>query len=367
MWKNCFPLLIQKCFAISLILIGTKVITSDLSSRETTDKIIVSHTETRCMNGDYRYGTWKPNNITKKEFICCMDNNPKRPKECDSAGYPSMHHACECDYAFDDPTTVIRPPEKYIWEANRYELTPWSNINICELIGSRKVLLLGDSTMNILYGTLKSMIYAKDPSTKNECLSNRISMNEHHQMQTLRGGAELDISIAHILNSTLPDLILFSKAAHVAIDPDYYPENYSKRQEKCLETWKKDINNIILEIKDYQKWHPEKHIQMVYVTATAGISDCKDYTDHPPLLHRLPAHDWNWEAIYWMNDYAVQNFPSHGIPVIDLSPLDLRPDIKLGANYKHGSNQYDCLHSCIPGPINIFPQFLGHMLTTGEI
>eukprot|EP01038_Epipyxis_sp_PR26KG_P015471 gene15471-20874_t len=296
-----------------------------------------------------------------------MDNSPKRPSICDGIGNPSMGAACECDYAFDDPATAIRPSEKYIWEPNRCELTPWSKINICELIGSRRVLLLGDSTMNILHSTLKSMIYAKDPTTKNECLSIKIGMNEHHQMQTLRGGAELDRSIAHILNSSLPDLILFSKAAHTHVDPDYHPDDYTKRQEKCFETWKKDVNNIILEIKDYQKWHPEKHIQMVYVTATAGISGCKHMTDQPPLQHRIPATDWNWESMYWMNDYAVQHFPSHGIPVIDLSPLDLRPDTKVGANYKHGSNEYDCLHSCIPGPLNIFPQFFGHMLTTGEI
>ena len=136
-----------------------------------------------------------------------------------------------------------------------------------------------------------------------------------------------------------------------------------KRQEKFFETWKKEINDIILEINDYKRWHPEKKIQMVYVTATAGISHCQRFANKPPLPHRIYSYHFNWEAMYWMNDYAVDHFPSHGIPVIDLSPLDLRPDSKVGAY----ANNADCLHSCIPGPLNVFPQFFGHMLTIGEI
>ena len=74
------------------------------------------------------------------------------------------------------------------------------------------------------------------------------------------------------------------------------------------------------------------------------------------------------ESYFKINDYAANNFPLMGIKLLDIAPmLDLRPDGKDIAHTILKPGIYDCLHFCLPGPVDIFSRIIGHKLFMGEL
>lgn len=73
--------------------------------------------------------------------------------------------------------------------------------------------------------------------------------------------------------------------------------------------------------------------------------------------------------MYRRDSYGWYNFPHFdtysaniskhlGVKLIDLSPLYLRID---------GHPGHDCLHYCMPGPLDLFGTLVYQMLDTGEL
>ena len=76
-----------------------------------------------------------------------------------------------------------------------------------------------------------------------------------------------------------------------------------------------------------------------------------------PIPKKFDRYHWNLEVDF---DELSRNVSlEYGFEVLDMSPLYLRPDSHPGGT--------DCLHFCIPGPLNLFSILLLQMLYNKEI
>jgi hypothetical protein len=114
----------------------------------------------------------------------------------------------------------------------------------------------------------------------------------------------------------------------------------------------------------------------VWMTQGYGHLGCMDF-DKPDEVFR-PIDPSRYEE----DKYLYHLFPqfdelsrnmsrSWGLPVIDISVLALRPDGHKGDRMasigKEEHAKIDCLHWCMPGPMDIFPRILLNKLQNNEI
>jgi len=70
---------------------------------------------------------------------------------------------------------------------------------------------------------------------------------------------------------------------------------------------------------------------------------------------------YNWDYFPDYDKFSLAYSEILDIAFIDMSPLYFRPD-------SHPPKHIDdCLHYCIPGPLDIFPQLLLNMLYNKEL
>ena len=73
---------------------------------------------------------------------------------------------------------------------------------------------------------------------------------------------------------------------------------------------------------------------------------------------------FNWGNFSSYDDSAKAYLPQHSIPVLDLSPLYYRPEAHTQV-FEHGFRALDCLHFCMPGPLDLFGVLVQRMLEEG--
>lgn len=81
-----------------------------------------------------------------------------------------------------------------------------------------------------------------------------------------------------------------------------------------------------------------------------------------PIPSAFDVYNWNQEVVF--DDFSRNHSKLLGYNVIDMSPLYLRPDAHPG---KLSNGLQDCLHYCLPGPLNLFAVALMQMLYNKEI
>ena len=64
--------------------------------------------------------------------------------------------------------------------------------------------------------------------------------------------------------------------------------------------------------------------------------------------------------------YIRENSLRYDFKILDMAPLYMRGDAHVGFA-KAFRGDPDCLHYCIPGPVDLFPVLLQQMLYMGEI
>lgn len=81
--------------------------------------------------------------------------------------YPRvMGNGCSCYNSYmaeGKPKGYVAKNEQYRWQPRTCQLKAWSGIEFCKLLGSRTILLIGDSTMQQTAVTLMSMLISEDP------------------------------------------------------------------------------------------------------------------------------------------------------------------------------------------------------------
>ena len=301
-------------------------------------------------------GQWVYRNGSSKSFRCCGgDGNdwqdPSLVNFCHAnSTLMTSGRGCFCDELQFHRHTVSER-EKFVWETTNCTTMKWNATYFCELLGPRTLLLIGDSTMKQTASTLRTMIQHDEPP--GDCgmqilLRDSDFLVDWGLLEPRPTTVERAAMFKKHLHEIRPDIAILSTGAHYLSVDTYHS------------MWRilaKGIEDIRRKYK-----HPPK---FVWKTQNPGHHACRT-GDHETPLQSIdqykPIDDknkWNLHRNY--DEIARNKSAELGIQVIDMSPLYLRPDGHPGY-LAYDIRGGDCLHYCLPGPLNIFSILVMHML-----
>jgi hypothetical protein len=323
-----------------------------------------------CKGGNHAVGKWVFNDKltnTDKSFYCCgYDDNDyqsnvtlcglhnardrqtvvfgTRPQEFSHFEYfvgqenhlmQSGGNACVCDKAGDKGRWEMHMREKYEWTPSFCFLQAWNAKTFCELLGDRNILIRGDSTAGQSAITLINMLVAKG-----EKCQKQITFSWANMLGLSTGPRNHELlDMVHHANASI---VIFSAGAHF----------------HSLDQYKQGWEPMVAKIADVQTQLP--HVKFAFKTINPGHVNCHEHfnpTEHyqPPAATTSDEFHWNLHPAF--DNYAKEVVRTRlRIPVIDMTPLYTRPDAHA-----------DCLHLCLPGPLNLFSTLVLNMLSTGEL
>ena len=242
-------------------------------------------------------------------------------------------HGCQCDLDSKDRLSVS-PRESYEWVPEFCDLLPFSGPQFCSLLGNRTILLCGDSTMDQSSTTLMSMIQATGGGCAHQLYQGRSDLlfTETKYTSTLKA----------YLEKRPFDIVIFTAGAHLQDEGDMW---------SVLENVKNQMSQLKVR-------YP--HIKWVWKTQNPGHVRCKDFLTPIKNFSVDPVHiEYNYHMFPKFDEITHQFISletSLQWKVIDMSMLYLRPDAHA-----------DCMHLCLPGPLDVFSNILLTMLYTGEV
>ena len=84
-------------------------------------------------------------------------NNPTNPEHIIRNALLN-NRGCQCDA--EQGWLSVNRREKYMWTPDDCDLVPWDAASFCAKLGSRSLLMIGDSTMQQAAATVLSMVIA---------------------------------------------------------------------------------------------------------------------------------------------------------------------------------------------------------------
>lgn len=363
-----------------------------------------AHQLNLCTGLGYNNGSWihKKSESSSENFECCesIDSNTEHKSKipsqsmCQNIDNESVSwsiplgndKACHCrnqHYFIDnqESTTLFRPTSiDYIWIPTNCSLLIWNEKRFCEELGSRKILLVGDSTMRQTHTTLQSMIFYSDKflntTRKLECMRQIIFAWSDYLVNVTKGerGATL---IQHAINHNFDfEFLIFSYGYHAhevesvedkkkAIDDESYSNFFTVKLREMIEN-----------IRQSRKKIHDMPVSFIYKTENIAHSSCDRHKipDNSLLnkekLERLSntglGKKYHWSDEFRIEDRLIKFSRENEVSIIRQTPLFARVDGHIPLwfhNSQTGQNQWDCMHYCIPGPLNIFGRLLLHFLT----
>ena len=311
-----------------------------------------------CNYDEMNIGQWiyrNDSNLTKSFRCCGGDGNDWQDPSL--AGYCFANEtliasgrACYCDELLKTRHSVSER-EKYFWKTDNCTTLDWNATYFCELLGQRKILILGDSTCRQTASTLRSMIQNDNP--KGKCgmqILNRdsdylVPINDINPKPLVheRSG----VFYEHI-HQVQPDIVVLATGAHYL----------------NIDSYKSMLYNLAKKIEAIRR-HYKNPPKFIWKTQNPGHHACKTGPNEKPYknISEIVVYDdknkWNYHRIY--DQLAINMSNSIDMKVIDMSPLYLRVDGHVGYlawDLRGG----DCLHYCMPGPLNIFSVLMMHLL-----
>ena len=219
--------------------------------------------------------------------------------------------------------------DRYMWESKGVHQSEWNATTTCRLLGKRRVLMIGDSTMQQAAATLMNAVFPAKCQTHmafslGDTLFGKVSVGK-----SARGRSWIDV-----VADVKPEIVVIGAGAHIRGRLNY----------TLL------IDAVLSEIKALSEWMP--NVKVIWRTIhPAGCTAEPELTVSPLQA----ARQWNWDAypqkyVLWDEFYSrdletISKLQHLGIPFIDMRMLYSRSDAhSLG----------DCLHACAPGPLDLF-------------
>mmetsp|Transcript_32422 Transcript_32422/g.30926 ORF Transcript_32422/g.30926 Transcript_32422/m.30926 type:complete len:333 (+) Transcript_32422:178-1176(+) len=308
-----------------------------------------------CRDNEHRNGSWiKDETIKSKNYHCCGHDSHDHRHNIEVCGginlkglynyYGSNDHrmqvggsGCTCDAKYGRSTVSSR--ESYKWTPHSCTMIMFNATHFCSLIGNRTIYLHGDSTMDQAANSLISQIYTQKAGCAQRIFfyrefSNNLYPGLFQRMRTV------NTSIA-----------IFSFGAHAHND------------ESIRDFWKFFNNTIHLpQMKALQN---KNNITYVWRTNHPAHVNCQQAIEPSNItIDTFPQYNdsidpYNWSGFSRWDFQSIENARSMNMKILDMSPLYSRID-------SHPVNG-DCLHYCLPGPIDIFATILYQMLYNNEI
>lgn len=195
-----------------------------------------------CGNNSYSYGKWVKNHGTvddtvKKSFRCCQNEDVGKIQYCGDHEVPEkggMYYkyddliiapdrACLCDIV-DGTVNNISSRESYKWVPDNCHLVNFHGEKFCDLLGERRILLIGDSLMHQMASSLMNFLVTHDAKCINQISYGKTS-HLLYQVSNPKGG--------HVFNKDQnmklyfdenngADICIVNTGAHLKDDGDLY-------------------------------------------------------------------------------------------------------------------------------------------------
>ena len=216
------------------------------------------------------------------------------------------------------------------WVPNNCKVSSFSATRFCKLLGSRRILLIGDSTMHQTASVLMNAIYY---ALRDKGCQPQLQFSLSDTLVDVPGVPERGLHWMKYVVKYKPDIVILSTGPHIH---------------------NRDAFSTIIQLikQDIVKHHAgvsfllSKPFDVVWRTQPA--SGCAARAGE-----RIT--DWSkysWSKVYNYADqderdeYARTQFEN----IVDVSPLRWRGDAHVGVHSK--VYRSDCTHQCIPGPLS---------------
>eukprot|EP00746_Dinoflagellata_sp_MGD_P159694 gnl/MRDRNA2_/MRDRNA2_86747_c0_seq11.p1 gnl/MRDRNA2_/MRDRNA2_86747_c0~~gnl/MRDRNA2_/MRDRNA2_86747_c0_seq11.p1 ORF type:complete len:380 (+),score=91.65 gnl/MRDRNA2_/MRDRNA2_86747_c0_seq11:73-1212(+) len=294
-----------------------------------------------CKGREYVEGSWKLLAHTPpKTFKCCSwDEGPGYWKhdlaKCQGAGRkfhqgPSGAkfisiggHGCMCDAQLDQ----VSKREMHVWQPSNCSLPSFNANKFCKALGNGKIHFFGDSQMQQAAATLMNMVIGGHAEESKHCAPQMT----FHLSDYLIGAPDERGEIAEF-DKYDADIYILGLGAWV-----HNRKKYA------------DTLDIVAEKITKRQNQPNPPTFIWKTVSGAGCGPINKIA----VDHHDPSYTYDLFPTY--DAMAREKLEPLGVKFVDLSPLYLRGDA-------HPVGQRDCLHFCAPGPVDIFPRVLHHVL-----
>ncbi len=206
------------------------------------------------------------------------------------------------------------------------------------------MLFAGDSTMQQTFGTVASMITASG----GRCAKQLSEGRSNHLYFTPKKPDAKGKNLFEYVLSLKPDLCLFTGGA------------WFHDMATLIEVW----DHIKIHWTEMKTYSPKT--KFIWKTQNPPHTNC--YNRTTPIDHYTSTPEnldiYHYNLLPTFDEYNYNMSVELGFKVLDVSPLYLRPDA-------HPSSvpgvAPDCLHFCLPGPLDIVGNILLTMMFNGEI
>ncbi len=348
---------------------------------------------------DVRYGHWiKVNKDQQKKrlFVCCQwnDHDYENVEECQQWNQAvnkgtlrnwhgsnehlsqSGDHACTCDARNNNGNRYsnIVQSEQWEWIPDKdCVVMEWDPIHFCSLLGNRTILLIGDSTMQQTAATLMNMVSSDTVMSKYKNLnkSSDSIIGAQCAPQIFFGNSEflafeqeeMGLYFAKYIESHMngkhpPHFVVLTHGAHTHEVFDFW----------TILSW---LYKKIRTLQQFNPWRIKNIIpKFIWKTQNPGHYNCDDnvslsgpningYNDYINKYNdniNSNEKEYQWKLFPCSDNVSRNMAKIYNTSIIDMSALYQRPDSHPGNNQQ--GRPPDCLHYCLPGPLNIFGQFM---------
>lgn len=298
-------------------------------------------------------------NLTLKELldiqqdISCITSNGTWIELESAEDVAIYNHSCTDLRYIQGACSQVRqlPGAKFFWKPRcaSYEYKKFSKIEMCRMIIDLNILFVGDSLQEEMFITFMSALrnmpgcivqgHGNDGKVQESvpCSNANISSLRHDEAW-MEGGNEANFSMSNVHWSSLIaeqniSILVINRGAH------YKPDSIV-------------LDSLAHTFRTLEARHP--HLLIVYRSTGPAHFDCKNYFDSKPLKsYTLPKVLYNDSSYHWTQfnrqNLKVKTMIANYFPRVIY--LDVYTSTVLRAD-SHCVTESDCLHYCIPGPID---------------
>jgi len=213
----------------------------------------------------------------------------------------------------------------------------WDSRQACHLLNHRRILILGDSTLNQAASVLSGAFH--NGGCGEQVQFSYADTLIGKEMGALNRGEHW---MTLVEKNNFPDIVIIGVSAHIHTEANFTIA----------------VEEIVDNIVSLRQTHPE----VTVVWKTTSPAGC---TEKPSTLHPLDAGDLfevditpryydYWERFYERDTKMVRKMVNLGVPILDSRMLYGRTDAHISYN--------DCMHFCLPGPLDVMPPLVQMLL-----
>ncbi|GAX22800.1 hypothetical protein FisN_24Lh081 [Fistulifera solaris] len=225
--------------------------------------------------------------------------------------------------------------DDYTWMSPSL-VQPFNATYTCELLGKRRVLIVGDSTGQQLASTLMNSLF------HTSCVAQfRFVQSDFLLPRKKERGYNITTILDRYQDAT--EIVLWGVGPHVYGN---FPETLQTVVPLLLERY--------------------PHLQFIYKTQQPGGCSDEPLLDMSPdeaaqeMIKRNLTWNYNYREFYDRDMFAMQYLRERSMPIFDLRMLYNRPDA-------HTNPFEDCLHMCIPGPLDVVADLFQQLLIDHKV